>query len=543
MVFAHYVDPILRMEAWVATQRPTVSGCWDEDVASRIAQRVVRITEMEFCRQVAARLRQGLAPVAADAVTVRAGGLTMDLRTGCVGVPLRQWVRHLGLFLGAWGELLVQMLPGLVRRGSQRSSAVTLFWPGGARDSESDREFADFCLHGPIAPLKQATRVIVQIARDAAPPRRPSQPRVGYSKHPIAAVVRECTPWRERWRLLMCHLAAPVALLAALYRSPLNILVARDLALLPVVRRLDRHRRIEAMVVTTSAFPEQPLWWKGARDRAFRLHTVWYSQNCIPKVYDGDTSLQSLPGIRHMRVDTHWVWTPGFKGYLENASRAVETHVVGPILFYLPSPLRKVDSVRINVAAFDVTPLPDDYVTYGAGRNYYSVECMTRFVDDVLSAVEAIAHETGRDMVLLLKHKRRPRIGVHADAYLSWLTRAAATRPLRLMSPETSLYTLTADCACSVAVPYTTAPYVSAFCGKPALYYDPMADLIPVLEEHPLVHFAAGRDQLFTLLRECLGGAMGVGRSLDVSTPQQGAGLWRYGHTSARPAPGFTTPL
>jgi hypothetical protein len=45
-------------------------------------------------------------------------------------------------------------------------------------------------------------------------------------------------------------------------------------------------------------------------------------------------------------------------------------------------------------------------------------------------------------------------------------------------------------------VPYTSTAYVSADLRKPALYYDPFAELVPLFEKNEYVHFAAGRDQL-----------------------------------------------
>lgn len=298
-------------------------------------------------------------------------------------------------------------------------------------------------------------------------------------------------------QLIVRCMLAPVHVLRALMSCRASILLARDMALIPLVRTLDERQLIAEMLISTSSFYIQPLWMKGLKNQNFKLHMLWYSQNFVPKMYKGEQSVSDLPAARHMRLDISWVWTPGFADYLTRLGLGCECRVVGPILWFMPESLPPLGPQPIKIALFDITPVSDGVMAIGALKNYYTVSTITRFVRDVLAACDEIEETTGREMLVLLKHKRSPKMGVHAREYLDYIDGLVRGRPrFRLVNHSTNVFGLIGQCDLSISVPYTSTAYVAASLGKPALYYDPGGELVPVFEPSPWVRFAGSESEL-----------------------------------------------
>jgi hypothetical protein len=493
-VYAHYDELIRSIERWVEQKWPRVFGCDDAQVRQRVVQRIVELTSDEYVQQIIDR--DGELP----GEMVHAGGLRVQQKIGRVSVSLRIWLRELGYTFAVWAHFLLPLITSLFKKAPIQTSPATLLMEGPGGIENSDERFVQFCRSGPIGVLASARCIIVRAAR----PRFPSGSILEYADYTLNSLVQMMNR-ADRASLLLRHLAAPFHLVASLLRSPLTILLCRDLALIPAVRLLDEKGVIEAIVITTSFFTGQPLWMKGTTRQRFKLHMIWYSQNFIPKVYAGDTERPNLPSARHMRVDVHWVWTDGFAGYLRELGQSSEMRVVGPILWYLPEPVPGLGD-GIKLCLFDVTPLRDGLTVFGAIRNYYSVETITKFVSDIVALRSRIAAASGREAVILLKHKRPPEGERHDSSYLDFLDQLARSDTgFRLIDHQTNLFGLLSACDLSISVPYTSTAYVSAALGKPAIYYDPFAELIPVFERNQHVHFASGPDELCDMTAQCLG--------------------------------------
>lgn len=505
-IYSRYDRLIRVIEAWVATRDLQLSGCEPSQVRARVVQRIVQLGEGPYCRQAATTdAAEGAVP---PSTLVHVDGLVIDSGSGRVRLSWRQWGTHLALFVFTWGRSLLQLVTCAVRRAPDATGPATLLLESAAEIEESDEQFVAFCARGPVGVLTSASRIIV---RRATPPRRQTSSRVRYADDPVVALVAG-QDTGQRIRCLLAHLSAPVGLLVALCRDPLMVLISRDLALLPLVRRLDSLGLVEAMVATTSSFQQQTLWAKGLSERRFKLHMIWYSQNFIPKMYQGDEERQSLPSARHMRVDENWVWTQGFADYLQGLGGAAVNHVVGPILWYLPEPSTASPQKGVRIAVFDITPLPDGAAPFGAARNYYSVRGMKTFVRDIVDIALELERELGEPVQVLLKHKRMVQTGFHDSDYVQWLDDLGRSTPqFRLVDHRTNLYTLLGDAAFSVSVPYTSTVCVSAALGRPAIYYDFTGELIPAYESSPHVCFVQDRAALGRAMRASV--AAGRGRA------------------------------
>jgi hypothetical protein len=193
--------------------------------------------------------------------------------------------------------------------------ATFLFEAGGGYEVD-DKKFLDFCANGPVCPLVDAKHLVI-LSR-AQPIRQTNSRLLLYCKDPILGHFSSLMSKWDQLNFLANHLLAPLILFQMLLRNPILVLAARDCAYLSAYAFLNRKKLLKDIIITNSQFTTQFLWMKGLKKQSYRLHMIWYSQNFIPKKYIGEEIGSDLPSARHIRVDTHWVWTFGFMKYLKN---------------------------------------------------------------------------------------------------------------------------------------------------------------------------------------------------------------------------------
>ena len=497
-----YDHVIKRVEKWMETKETRIAGCEGAQVKARIIQRIVEITNKEYTQQVINRNNGVLSPLSSSTEVINAGGLRICMATGKLSISPRLWLINFIYFFGSWLQLLMELVLGIFKKSPPHSSTPTILMEAGGGFEESDFRFVRFCREGPIAPLASAKPLIVNTQRL---PRKTTNSNFIYTSRPLIYLMNNLLQRSVRVSLLFRHMTAPFYYLQALIVCPVNVLISRDLSVIPIFRLLDRENLIEAMIVTTSFFSSQPLWMNGLANQHFKLHMLWYSQNFIPKVYIGEEERSNLPGARHMRVDVHWVWSEGFKSYLRELGQTSEIRIVGPILWYLPEKITGFGKDCIKVAVFDITPLPDGETAFGAVKNYYSVSTIKKFVTDIVEICDDIAAASEKEVLILLKHKRVTLNNHHDSSYLDFLEQMVKIKPnFKLIDHQTNLFGLLEECHLSVAVPYTSTVFVAAAVAKPTIYYDSFAELIPLYEKNKFVHFAAGKEQLKELMYRSL---------------------------------------
>jgi polysaccharide biosynthesis PFTS motif protein len=346
-----------------------------------------------------------------------------------------------------------------------------------------------------VQPLATAQRLIVQSAR----PRRSSTPEtIRYARFPLLAVLHGASVGAgERAGLFLRHAFLPLRFIAHVIRRPVLGLLGRDAALVPLIDWLDRHGLLAAVILTNSAASRQELWLRETHRRKFRSHMVWYSQNTIPLVFAADRLASDYPGYRHVRVDVHWLWTAEYADYLRHLAVPGDLRVVGPILWYLPEPAAPVPPDEIRIAVFDVTPVRDEVApSIGILANYYCTRNMVRFIEDVVALCETLQVRTGKRVRLMLKHKRSYH-PIHDPRYIELIERLSGREQrVELIPFQANMYALLAGSDLSVVVPYSSPAYVASAMGRPAIFHDVSAQVVPTHLPAAHVSFVAGREQL-----------------------------------------------
>jgi len=501
-------DRIARLvETWLVGRIPAVAGFGELVVRERLMQRIVEVALWPFVGMYSKRGIASANYLPAPDKTLDCGGIILHPVDGKVSISPRLFAASFFEFTLHWLYVLGAILSGILPHRSSDVRPATLVFGVGAEslfNEGNDSRFVSYRRAGPIEPLARARRLIVQCSSRSG---GASTKEFTYVRFPLAALIHEAKLGAaKRLSMLVCHLASPFVLLLAVIRSPLLMLLARDIAYSNAVGILDRARMIETVVITNSAFSAQPLWMRGPAMRHFVVHMVWYSQNTIPFVYARDGVVSDVPNYRHIRVDQTWVWTSGYKAYLEKLGLAGAIHVVGPILWYLPEkPQLRADG-DLRIAVFDVTPVQDEVAQrIGLISNYYCATNMIRFIEEILYVRDELESHTGRRVRLLFKHKRSYNDS-HDLRYIDLIKRLSAHGAgLELVPFQTNMYSLLTSCDLSIIVPYSSPAYVASHLGIHAVFFDPTTELAPSFEKAPNIDFASGRDELLRLVTDAIG--------------------------------------
>ena len=474
-----------------------VLGCDSGTVCHRLMQRLVELTLGPYITQLARHVRHNKPFLHAEGTTINLDGISINTRSGAVGLTQRFLLNAYLEFTSHWLRILFTIL--CIGSTTSRGKATLVFGVGSESlfYGENDQRFVEYCTNGPIAPLSVAKRLIVQHATFKG---ICSDARVSYARHPIAQLACEIQiSWQERLTLIARHLLIPGRYLWSTLRCPPLALLGRDFAFGPLMDALDRSGMIEAVVFTNSNYSIQPMWARAPR--TYKIHMVWYGQNVFPLVMKGDDFTRDLPNYRYMQLDAHWVWTPDFRLYLmERGGRAERVEVVGPVTWYLPATLLRRQTLSFNIAVFDITPISDEYAeSIGLLANYYCPTTAVGFLRGVLEAVAFLRKSGSVDCVVNLKHKRgySP---THDRGYIEEVIKQVAKGEIKLIPFDINIYSFIADSDVVVVIPNSSPPYIATTLDIPSIYFDPTMEIQPTFEPANGISFASGADALCTQL-------------------------------------------
>ena len=465
-------------------------------IHGRLMQRLVELTLGPYVAVLARRRKAGQPPLPPSGSVVDCASLSLTTGSGHVAISLRQTLSGCAEFIAHWGYVLLSILAGMRPGGDARPATLVL---GVGEDNicvnGDDSRFTNYCRSGPILPLKNGTRFLVQ---SVALRGTLGNPDFAYARHPLMSLLQNGKLGaRRRLGLLLAHAVLPFAFFAAVLRLPLLALLGRDFAYTRAVKALDAAGAIEAIVDTCSAYTTQPLWLRGAP--SFPTHMVWYAQNWKPMVYAGDDFRSDIPNLRWICVATHWIWTQGFGEYLRSLGVCGAMQVVGPIMWYPPE-LRQPPPDGIQIMLFDLNPFSDEVAErLGELENYWRPENLRGFVQAVLAASDALSSRFGCAVTVCLKRKRGYS-AIYDKGYFDFVDGLVDAGRLAIVPPSDNIFQLVSASHAVVVYPYSSPAYVASHLGVPAVYFDPTGMLQPSHEESPWIDFANSRSALVEAL-------------------------------------------
>ena len=361
----------------------------------------------------------------------------------------------------------------------------------------SDESFIKFFLEGPIEPLRNGQRFLIQYSKNV-----PSINRSEfiYCARPlIRLLVDSPLGIFEKVRLLANHVAFLCSYFYATLQIPQLSLIGKDFAFGNVCRELEARGLIDSIIVTCSSHRYQPLWYRGLNRT--KIHMLWYAQNWRPITYLVDQLTSEYPYLRWIRADKHWVWTKSFEKYLQSLhARFGTVQAVGPIMWRLPPAnlsAPPIDTVKIVI--FDIPPFSNDRAAMnGEISNYNHPDNLFAFLQDLLELKSRLGDVLRRPVKLCLKIKRAYHKN-YARKYFDLLERLRVEGKIFLEDSTTDIYDLISSSHLAIVYPYSSPAYVADHLRVSSIFYDPTQSILKsTFADNPsLIHFANTPEDLF----------------------------------------------
>lgn len=496
---------IRKAEGWLASTRLQTLGYSQAGMAQRLAQRLVEVGLFSFVQQCAAQARSETSTSSDQSQIHTVGGIRIDPASGQARPSAKMFFTSMIEFHVHWLHALATMFLSLLLRRPQQGAATLLFGVGTESlfQDGGDARFVAYCQKTPVTPLQEARRLIIQTALKAM---SSAPERLSYARLPLFGLLRENPVGPTDFlRLVANHVCAYLAYWYAALRHPLVSMVGRDFAYHAIAAHLNRKKLLDAVLITNSNYPAQPLWMSDLPQKNFETHLVWYAQNTVPIVSKHEPIRSDVPNYRHLRVDVSWVWSNGYADYLRSLHIRGAINVVGPIVWQLPpdgEPDR--DPTELVIAIYDVTPISTAYAeSIGLFDNYYSVENMVEFIDGIEHARQLATQTLGRNVRVMLKHKRAHHAN-NDNRYAEKIARAEASGQLEVVPHTANMYSMVAKSDLVIVIPYSSPVYVAEQLGISAIFFDPSGAVLPLYEKTQRIHFASGREELAALTCDLL---------------------------------------
>lgn len=522
-VYNAFNEQIDRSRRWLSKRVGKACGYGPTVLLDRLTQRTVEIGLPAYAVAAAKRLQNGGDVVPPPDTHIDCGVALLHAGTGRVRISRKQQLSGQLAFLMHWAYCLINIMRGMFHRGCSEPATLVLDLTNeDLFRSGSDEEFVEYCRSGPIEPLRTGRRFLIK-ASDEHVSSSPATHR--YCAHPLMTLLQEARLGiAGRTLLLLRHVALLFRYQFAVARSNELSLIAREFPYREVVAALDERGYIDSIVMTCSSWGCQPLWVRSLRNTP--VHMVWYSQAWKTSTFD-DGVQSTVPALRWIRANVHWVWTRAFGEYLaELGFGASEIQAVGPILWYLPKNALP-DRTDVRIMAFDVPAVTDQVMLEVVGEitNYFHFENLRAFVTDVISLKSPLEKALRRPVSIWMKMKRgmRPH---YALEYFEYVEKLCAEGLLMKASSDENLFALISRSTLVVAYPFTSPAYIAGWLGVPCIYYDPTTSVMrdEFFDSDALFRFARGRAELraaaFELLQVGMASSALVGADSSASEPE-----------------------
>ena len=497
--------------AWLQARIFDACGYPSGVLCDRLMQRLVQISRYPYALAVSVLCKAGgnCFPVPVPGAQIDCGRASMEMGSGKITVTARQLLANQRDFFLRWAYCLSAIV--FVKKAGKNDHRPAVLVSGIGEESlfidKDDLRFVNYCRSGPIVPLRDGKRFLVQSASRHASS-CPSD--FNYCRSPLIELLREAQlGFSGRLRLAVSHLILFFAYVSAVFRLRQLSLLGGDFAYCSIATELDRRGLIESIVVTISSIASQPLWARNLQ-RA-NVHMAWYAQNFKPIVHSADGLESDIPTLRWMRVDTHWVWTHALARYLRSLGQDKAIEVVGPILWYLPEMSTPAKSA-IEILVLDNSPFDDETaLRNGEIVNYNHPDNLFSFVRDV-TALKPELEKTFRLRVSFRWKTARGYRPGYDKAYFDHLEALNSRGSISLEHYSANMYSLISSSHLVIVYPFSSPAYVADFLHVPSIYYDPTNSVSrhDFGDAPSLISFANTPDKLLSAAISALTGVFAV---------------------------------
>ncbi|WP_082163984.1 polysaccharide biosynthesis PFTS motif protein [Methylophilus sp. TWE2] len=494
-----------RLQTALAKKMKHAFGFSASQLANRLTQRAIALALPAFMQLNATGkfqheddLSRSEDVLTTDVLAISAGSKGWHLQVG----PRFFFKNLADYYLHTFCNLCVLVYALTISKLKPVTSPATLVFGLSADSIDASNQysaFIDFCKKSDISVLNHATRLFIHTAETRLPSK---DGYLHFYRFPIYALMMG-TPlslvafmqglWQQAKNVAEFHLH--------LIKRPEIVMLAREIATLPMVAILNKKQAIENIVLTNSLYDAQPLWSRASKGRNFQTHMIFYSQNVVPFVYKDDPAPAPLPNNLFLRADHYWVWNDAFSRYLQNdLSLPGCFHVVGPVVWYLNHQTKKQRALQhssFKVTIFDVTPVSKAYSEkIGLIDNYYSSANCIAFIEHILEVVDRLKYEYGKNVQVSIKHKRGHR-DIHDATYVQFIDRLVLDGRIVNVPHTADLFELVNASDYVVVMPYSSPSIIADSLNIPSVYYDPSNSLVDVLERSADCRLICNKEDLF----------------------------------------------
>ena len=195
---------------------------------------------------------------------------------------------------------------------------------------------------------------------------------------------------------------------------------------------------------------------------------LWYSSNSVPLMYKSKKVENNARHweifLKHMAIDTHWVWTNQHKKYLKKMTNS-NILVKGSMLFYnCPEKLNYIK--KYDIVIFDITP----QITKEYKDTIHSFLITKEFIEDIIESVKLVSKKLDMDISIYIKHKRA--FGpIHSSRYIDYIDGLIKNRQLFLLPLGIDLYKTIAASKIIIAFPFTSPVIIGHELEVPSIHY------------------------------------------------------------------------
>lgn len=500
-------DALVReAEEWLKTQNIEVCGYSAAVVKRRVAQIIARQAVDSFVAV------EGTAECNRGHEQGPYAGIIFGRDSGHVWITLRERLRCIFLFAALWVVGLFSGIKAFSKKTGESFAGTLLF---GVPESElnaggSDKRFLAYCQNAPIEPLVHASRLFVA-TQGGVVVEETDVTYARYGRFPLFMLLADCKlMWREAFLFFVDHFACLFDYFTSSVRCPVITLLWYDAATNAAAKSLNRRSLIENVLLTNTNWLQQFLWMTDLPERRCQTIMMLYSLNSSPLLFTNEPVPMNHPGIRHLRLDKILVWEKDYPRFLRADGVQIETETAPPLVWQLPPKERlKPPRDNIRICVFDVTPMSEMAQKRQAMEgDYYSIETMTAFLNDVVTCAEGIHARLGMSCQVVVKHKRIP-TGDKDRSYLGMVKSLFCDHNNVKFAPfDANLFNLISGSHLVIVIPFSSPAYLASYLNVPAIFYDPSCELLPNYPRNPNIYFSSGFSELQVLAEKLIRGSL-----------------------------------
>jgi polysaccharide biosynthesis PFTS motif protein len=351
----------------------------------------------------------------------------------------------------------------------------------------------NFFSDGPISFFRDSDHILISSLK------KQKSPKSSFVKNPwleLTSSDRLCfLDWFE-WTIL--NLRTFFSFSIKLLHKPHLTVLYRDLGFFPLIHFVNNHGLVNYFAFTNTGADDQNVCISSLLGKKFTTHFVEYSVNSKPMKFtfhEGERFAE-LPFYRNILVDEAWVWNQDQAVWLKKFNPKIKTHIVGPILFYLPTLKAKSERRKKLITFFDVTPFTNEHIQINLGLhgyNYYNTENAIKLLNDLVSEFY--------NYKIQIKPKRSY-VSLHDQRYINTIIDFKKLGRVDVLDPFVNIYEVICNSDFIITTPYSSPALIAPELNKKAIYYDPTGFLVCNYNLPNGVYYCSGPLELKKLIKK-----------------------------------------